>query len=515
MRVNLTGLLLWATLTLQVPALNAQTDRTDFLIPDVFSSLGEPLQARLSLGVFDSPTDQPRAQLGSSDLFSEYGISRYQMFAALRLSLSQGLSGELVLTIASDQPIYEPSLRFVVEVRDGVRSQLIPIELLVPTANALGGGRRMLLTRPNDTLWRIANRTRQGVVTNSQQMLAVQRLNPSSFRGNNINGLRPWSMLTLPDAFDAQQMTPREALAQVQQQNLRWQRGGTEAAADNSQAGAGEVRITAVEPSQSTADFSLAGAANGAEVGAATGADTMAGAGAADDFFAPIEDLEDFDVTAADRVNAAALSDDRAEDFSSMLDQAGKASSDPSSALTSKPLPTQSQATTEPQASDSGDSFDLEQLEAQIREEEAGVFSRLFTGLLAPGMVGFLAALVLVVLIIVLMLRRRAARQEQELDEVLGAPDEPTVSAYVDTAADSDDPDEQAQDPAFEADVDPADDEADDDVYTTRLKLAEAYIEMGDQEGAIDMLEEVIADGTPEQQKVAQQIMVRLEEDDD
>lgn len=511
MRVNLTCVLLWASLALQVPALSAQSDRADFLLPDVFSSLGEPLQARLSLGVFDTQIDDARALMGSPDLFSEYGVGRYQIFNTLVLSLSQGPSGELVLTIFSNQPINEPSLRFVVEVKIGSQTQLVPIELLLPTANALGQERRMMLTRPNDTLWRIANRTRQGVVTNSQQMLAVQRLNPSAFRADNINGLRPWSMLTLPDSFEAQEMNPRQALEQVQEQNLRWQQAGAQLVADKPAASAGEVRITAVEPPQSTTDYFSAGAADGVN----SGSDTAASDTAADDFFAPADDLDGFDINAVDRVDEVALSDDRAGGASSMLDQPNDASSDASPTSLQNPSPAQSQATTLPQPNDSADPFDLEQLEAQIREEESGVFSRLFTGVLAPGTAGLLAALVLVVLIIVLLLRRRAAQQEQELDEVLGATSEPTVAAHAETADDSDDRDEEAQNLAFGSDLDPADDDADDDVYTTRLKLAEAYIEMGDEEGAIDMLEEVIADGTTEQQKVAEQILARLEENND
>jgi pilus assembly protein FimV len=53
------------------------------------------------------------------------------------------------------------------------------------------------------------------------------------------------------------------------------------------------------------------------------------------------------------------------------------------------------------------------------------------------------------------------------------------------------------------------------DVFTTRLKLAEAYIEMGDEHGARDMLQEVIADGSAEQQDVARRIMARLDGGDD
>ena len=54
-------------------------------------------------------------------------------------------------------------------------------------------------------------------------------------------------------------------------------------------------------------------------------------------------------------------------------------------------------------------------------------------------------------------------------------------------------------------------DDAEEDVYTTRLKLAEAYLEMGDEDGAEGMLEEVIADGSPEQQALARRILARLE----
>jgi pilus assembly protein FimV len=53
------------------------------------------------------------------------------------------------------------------------------------------------------------------------------------------------------------------------------------------------------------------------------------------------------------------------------------------------------------------------------------------------------------------------------------------------------------------------------DVFTTRLKLAEAYLEMGDRDGAVDMLQEVIADGSSDQQDIARRIMDRIENGDD
>ena len=49
-----------------------------------------------------------------------------------------------------------------------------------------------------------------------------------------------------------------------------------------------------------------------------------------------------------------------------------------------------------------------------------------------------------------------------------------------------------------------------DDVFTTRLKLAEAYLEMGDRDGAVDMLQEVIADGSEDQRILLAELWIAL-----
>ena len=52
-------------------------------------------------------------------------------------------------------------------------------------------------------------------MTNDQQMLAVQRLNPQAFRASNINGLKPWIMLTLPVFEEAAMISRRRAADDV------------------------------------------------------------------------------------------------------------------------------------------------------------------------------------------------------------------------------------------------------------------------------------------------------------
>ena len=106
------------------------------------------------------------------------------------------------------------------------------------------------------------------------------------------------------------------------------------------------------------------------------------------------------------------------------------------------------------------------------------------------------------------MLRRRAAQQEQALDDVLGTNDRADDAALPRTmismtmtkttqqkAYDSEDYDSEDYDSEdydsedYDKDLSADHDDAEEDVYTTRLKLAEAYIEMGDEDGAEGMSE--------------------------
>ena len=243
---------LWAVLLVHASVCHAQTQPVDFLVPEVSSLLGQPIQAQVNLGRLDVRFGVVSVVLGDEESFAAFGVQRYQVLDAISLDLSDNAAGDFVLNVFTDQPVYEPSLRFVVELEDGSGIRQIPIELLLPTDDAAGQERRLLLSRPNDTLWRIANRTREDSVTNDQQMLAVQRLNPQAFRASNINGLKPWIMLTLPVFEEAVMISRRRAADDVAAQNVSWrveqeaQSVGTLPAKESMQ-DYGDVRITAVE----------------------------------------------------------------------------------------------------------------------------------------------------------------------------------------------------------------------------------------------------------------------------
>ena len=347
-------------------------------MPEVNSSLGQPIQAQVNLGQLDVRVGVVSAVLGDEESFAAFGVQRYQVLDAISLDLSNNAAGDFMLKVFTDQPVYEPSLRFVVDLEDGSGLRQIPIELLLPSEDATGQERRLLLSRPNDTLWRIANRTRDNLVTNDQQMLAVQRLNPQAFRASNINGLKPWIMLTLPLFEEAVMMSRRRAADDVAAQKVSWrlaQSVGAPPAKESTQ-DYGDVRITAVEEPEPSYEETLY----------------------------VIED--DPSVEARDVPEYS----DSVEEFGFEASApGGEAEAALDEALSETAVTAPIAAVNE--ALPNADAFDLEQLEAQVREEEAGTLWRVLNWALTPNGIGILAALLLAAAILLLMLRRRAAQR--------------------------------------------------------------------------------------------------------
>ncbi|VEH49898.1 FimV/HubP family polar landmark protein [Pseudomonas taetrolens] len=80
----------------------------------------------------------------------------------------------------------------------------------------------------------------------------------------------------------------------------------------------------------------------------------------------------------------------------------------------------------------------------------------------------------------------------------------PIAQPFADTARfDADDAVEQGDEPEFDY-------LAGSDEAATKLDLAQAYIDMGDSDGARDILAEVMAEGNPEQQAEAREMLARL-----
>ena len=589
LRLKLILTSIWLGLLAQFAPVFAESEPPDYLMARVSSQIGERLEASLNIGFFDARARKVTATLGSNRAFAQAGLRRYQVFEALDLSLRTNSAENSVLQISSREAIFEPNLRFVVEVDNGVEVRALPIEVLIPTKDLGGRERQLMLSRPEDTLWRIADRTRDESVTSAQQMLAVQRLNPASFQLRNINGLRPWSMLVMPDFIEAQELSRSQAVAEVAQQNQRWQQavraqGKVEEASDTQDQRLGQVRITEPRASDGSATDavtdSVIDTAEFANDPVITADDASASATADDSTTAAfgresIDAADDRSSIATSARESARVGDDNPTglDVETSLEGDSSTAADASAGLATEgsgraePQPEADQSDSYPsedstvlrgtamaearsRPTEEVDSFDLEQLEEQIRQEESGALARIMKTLSESPAVVWIASAVFAVLLIMVLLRRRAMQQEQELEEMLGGtergPEEPRMlplkPEQENTEASADEMDEYAQNfglakdeetfpvaAQLEVDIEggqeagqEADKEADkeanddegEDVYTTRLKLAEAYIEMGDEDGALDMLNEVMADGSAEQQEVARRIRARVENGD-
>ena len=106
-----------------------------------------------------------------------------------------------MLKLTTDEVVYEPDLTVLLSLFDGKLNykKVINISLAGDVSSALESNdlpvetdilenRETRLVRPNETLWSIADGTRESLdISVQQQMLAIIKLNPSAFIDENIN----------------------------------------------------------------------------------------------------------------------------------------------------------------------------------------------------------------------------------------------------------------------------------------------------------------------------------------
>ncbi|PCJ44153.1 MAG: hypothetical protein COA99_07205, partial [Moraxellaceae bacterium] len=86
-----------------------------------------------------------------------------------------------------------------------------------------GEGRSYGPTRSADSLWKIARNLKPSSSVSIQQtMVAIQRLNPDAFINGNINLLKKGKVIRGPSIAQARELTTREAISFVAQQNREW-----------------------------------------------------------------------------------------------------------------------------------------------------------------------------------------------------------------------------------------------------------------------------------------------------
>ena len=191
------------------------------------SALNEPLKAEIRLrGTDDLGSDQIIVRLAPSADFDRSGIERLYALTEMRFEVKTAASGEGVVYLRTDQPVREPYLDFLLEVRwpNGrvLREYTVlldlptyttapPPEVKTPVTRAParpsvtprsdGGGAwsggNTYGVQSGDTLWSIAARTRGDGVPVQQMLEALHQDNPEAFVNGDINRLRTGAVLRI------------------------------------------------------------------------------------------------------------------------------------------------------------------------------------------------------------------------------------------------------------------------------------------------------------------------------
>lgn len=268
-------------LVLAIAAASALTSGTAYALGlgeiDLQSSLSQPLVAEIELlEVRDLASNEVIPALASPEEFNKAGVDRQYFLTDLKFTPVVKANGKSVIRITSTKPVREPYLNFLVEVLwpngrllreytllldppmytpQAVTAPSLPVAAAplprpasdpaprpvtptaaapsrpvapsAPPASKIDGDQYK--TTSSDTLWEIAQRSRQGGSVH-QAMLAIQDLNPHAFVDGNINRLKSGQILRLPTEEQIKSRSQAESIAQVAEQNTAWREGRAVAA---------------------------------------------------------------------------------------------------------------------------------------------------------------------------------------------------------------------------------------------------------------------------------------------
>lgn len=311
---------------------------------ELHSYLNEPLNMEVSLTDLRGLTEEElRVSLAGEADFDRAGVERQAMHADLRFNIDLRPNGTGVVTITTRQPVREPYVSFLVEylwptgrlLREytvlldppsyaaGFNQPVAPARQQQPPSTAQqparqatrplatadapapaapssyrpadsSGPRRTHTVRADETLWRIASQNRPtGSVSVQQMMVVIQQMNQDAFINGNVNLVREGAVLRLPNEQEVREISTRDAIARVAEQNRQWRemlqaRGldtpsrqpldGTPRTIEGSVAGRGQDsgRVTLVAPDSASGEGRGTGSTSAGRTGGTAGGDTAA-----------------------------------------------------------------------------------------------------------------------------------------------------------------------------------------------------------------------------------------------
>ncbi len=240
------------------------------------SYLNQPLKMEVELtDARDLAAEEVLVSLAAQQEFDAAGVERVYFLSDLNFEVELHGDGSGTLLISSVQPVREPFLNFLVEflwpngrllreytvlvdppsyegasvdsgtaapvqrapAAEPVAQQPVTVQMDEP-APAEASSERVVAqsSRPiqvvdraeyvvqtDDTMWRIALNNRPVRSISVQQMLiAIQTLNQDAFIDGNVNLVREGTVLRMPTEEEVRQISTREALTEVAEQNRQW-----------------------------------------------------------------------------------------------------------------------------------------------------------------------------------------------------------------------------------------------------------------------------------------------------
>jgi len=279
----------------------------------VQSALDEPLKAEIPLKSADAETLQSlQVTLGSEQDFQRADVPRAKHLSQLQFSVSDR-GGEPVVLVATEQPVKEPFLHFLVAVEwsggklvreytglldPPLYSGRAPASIASPggdpaspavgeadspqanpavgepvsSSSAVGRSAEYGPTRQGDTLWEIASKLDTGPLPANvfQVMIALLRQNPDAFIDNNVNRLKTGQTLRLQNIEVVAEVSVEEASRLYAAQLEQWRAYKTRIAAADGEpatsagAASGSAAVSQKEGEPTgTADVAVDGEAAG------------------------------------------------------------------------------------------------------------------------------------------------------------------------------------------------------------------------------------------------------------
>ena len=494
------------------------------------SALNEKFSAEIALVNTRGLTlDELQVNLATQDDFDRLGVKRSDPLLDLQFDIHPRDERDFYIKVSSSLPVQEPLLNFILEVRwphgrivreygvllsppelstsgespitpaqsqadeepvleqdVSTSSKLTPPDTSPTTTedDAVAKVIEFEVTKPGDTLWKIASRVRPDESVSMQQtMLALQRMNPKAFLHGNINLLQSGQILRIPDISGILADTVISATDEIQTQHREYE--------SLIEAGVvqidGELRLLAAD------------------------IDSGQGTRSGDSRITDLENelavvREDLDGVHRTNMELNARLDTSAQQIETLHEIIRVKDAQ------------------------------LAAVEAELRdmrEKAAAAFPlSVLTGsgpvLANPWVLAGLGVLIvggLAIIMVFLRRRREEADLEQEFDtvgieetdqeatDVEAAPEVVDGSEEVAEEAVDEEAGEAVDDSAEPDDTtltDAAHNEDLDGNVTNKLDLAQAYIEMGDTEEALTLLEQVIAQGDELDAQVARELVDKL-----